>query len=100
MRRIPIGTRSRSTRRDSRAKRRTSRIPSPADSSGKTTYRGSVTPVRPFSLMKAAAASTWKVPVDQVETHKGVATHKASGKTANYGDLVKTARDLPVPKES
>jgi isoquinoline 1-oxidoreductase beta subunit len=50
--------------------------------------------------MKAAAASTWKVPVDQVETHKGVATHKASGKTANYGDLVKTARDLPVPKES
>ena len=52
------------------------------------------------SLMKAAAASTWKVPVDQVETHKGVATHKASGKTANYGDLVKTARDLPVPKES
>jgi len=51
------------------------------------------------SLMKAAAASMWKVPVDEIETYKGVASHLASGKTANYGDLVKTARDLPVPSE-
>jgi len=50
-------------------------------------------------LMKAAAATNWKVPAGEIETHKGVATHKASGKTATYGDLVKTARDLPVPTD-
>ena len=40
------------------------------------------------TMMKTAAANTWKVPVEEIETHKGVASHKASGKTATYGDLV------------
>jgi isoquinoline 1-oxidoreductase beta subunit len=51
------------------------------------------------TMMKTAAANTWKVPLDEIETHKGVASHKASGKTATYGDLVRTARDLPVPTD-
>ena len=51
------------------------------------------------TMMKTAAANTWKVPVEEIETHKGVATHKASGKTATYGDLVRAARDLPVPTD-
>jgi isoquinoline 1-oxidoreductase beta subunit len=52
-----------------------------------------------FTMMKTAAANTWKVPLGEVETHKGVASHKASGKTATYGDLVKAARDLPIPTD-
>ena len=51
------------------------------------------------TMMKTAAANTWKVPVEEIETHKGVASHKASGKTATYGDLVRAARDLPVPTD-
>jgi isoquinoline 1-oxidoreductase subunit beta len=51
------------------------------------------------AMMKAAAASTWKVPVGEIETYKGVASHHASGKTATYGELVTTARDLPVPTD-
>jgi isoquinoline 1-oxidoreductase subunit beta len=51
------------------------------------------------AMMKAAAASTWNVPVGEIETHKGVASHKASGKQATYGDLVVVARDLPVPAD-
>ena len=31
------------------------------------------------AMMKAAAASIWKVPVNEIETKKGVASHKASG---------------------
>lgn len=51
------------------------------------------------AMMKAAAASTWKVLEGEIETHKGVASHKPSGKKATYGDLVKVARDLPVPTD-
>src|SRR5262245_19042138 len=51
------------------------------------------------TMMKTAAANTWKVPVDEIETHKGAANHLASGKTATYGELVGTARDLPVPTD-
>jgi len=51
------------------------------------------------TMMKTAAANTFKVPVEEIETHKGVATHKPSGKTATYGDLVRAARDLPVPTD-
>src|SRR5262249_54946480 len=51
------------------------------------------------ALMKAAAARIWSVPGDEVETNKGVASHRASGKTASYGARVKTARDLPVPSD-
>jgi len=49
------------------------------------------------AMMKSAAASIWKVPAAEIETYKGVASHLASGQTSNYGDLVKTARDLPLP---
>src|SRR5262249_447714 len=101
MKRIPIGTRSRSTRRASRAKRRTSRIPSPPGARGQadlTGLRHAGATIR--ALIKAAAASMWKVPIEEIETYKGVASHLASGKTANYGDLVKAARDLPVPSEN
>jgi len=51
------------------------------------------------TMMKTAAANTWKVPVEEIETHKGVASHKASGRTATYGDLVRAARDLPIPTD-
>jgi isoquinoline 1-oxidoreductase beta subunit len=50
-------------------------------------------------MINSAAASSWKVPVSEIETHKGVASHKPSGKKASYGDLVAVARDLPALTE-
>jgi isoquinoline 1-oxidoreductase beta subunit len=50
-------------------------------------------------MMKAAAAKNWNVSLGEIETHKGVATHKPSGRKASYGDLAAAARDVPVPKD-
>jgi isoquinoline 1-oxidoreductase beta subunit len=50
-------------------------------------------------MMKTAAAKVWNVPVEEVETHKGEAHHKASGRKTTYGELVPTARDLPIPSD-
>jgi len=46
-----------------------------------------------------AAAQLWSVPSTEITTAEGVLYHKASGKSANYGEVAGLAAALPVPKE-
>jgi isoquinoline 1-oxidoreductase beta subunit len=48
--------------------------------------------------MIAAAAQTWGVPAADVTTALGKAYHKASNRSATYGELAATAATLPVPE--
>jgi len=48
-------------------------------------------------MLVAAAARELGVASDQLETHKGVVSHPASGRTLSYGRLAKAASELPVP---
>ncbi len=50
-------------------------------------------------MLREAAAKTWGVPLDEIETEKGILTHKKSGKTANYGEMASAAAKIEVPKE-
>jgi isoquinoline 1-oxidoreductase beta subunit len=50
------------------------------------------------SMLVAAAAQTWKVPVKECYAKEGMIYHKGSDKSAKYGDLVETAAKLGVPK--
>lgn len=50
-------------------------------------------------MLREAAAQSWGVPVAEVSTAAGVLTHKASGKSANYGEMASLAAQIPVPKE-
>jgi isoquinoline 1-oxidoreductase subunit beta len=63
---------------------------------------GNFTPLRRAgasvrALMIAAAARSWGVPTTECSTMKGEVHHSASGRTAAYGDLVESARRLPLP---
>jgi isoquinoline 1-oxidoreductase beta subunit len=46
-----------------------------------------------------AAAQLWSVPSTEITTADGVLYHKASGKSADYGEVAGVAANLPVPKE-
>ena len=48
-------------------------------------------------VLLAAAAANWGVPVAELTTSPGVVEHKASGRTAPYGDLVSKAATLTAP---
>ena len=50
-------------------------------------------------MLKEAAAQAWKVPVDEVTTEASVLHHKASGKSAGYGEMASAASKIEVPKE-
>jgi isoquinoline 1-oxidoreductase subunit beta len=50
-------------------------------------------------MLKQAAANEWKVPVAEIETLDGNLIHKASGKTAGYGQFASAASKLPVPEK-
>jgi isoquinoline 1-oxidoreductase beta subunit len=52
------------------------------------------------ALLEAAAAKQWGVPVAEVKAEQHTVTHRATGKKAGYGDLVSTARDLPMPAKT
>ncbi len=53
------------------------------------------------TLMEAAAAKQWGVPVGEVKVRQHQVLHPASGRSLGYGALVATARTLPLPaKES
>ncbi len=52
------------------------------------------------ALLEAAAAKQWNVPASEVEARQHVVTHRASGRTLGYGELVATARDLPMPAKT
>ena len=44
-----------------------------------------------------AAAKAWKVSSSSLSVSKGVVSHKASGKSATFGELVAVAATLPAP---
>lgn len=50
-------------------------------------------------MLREAAAKAWNVPVTEVTTEAGVLFHKASGKSAGYGEMASAAANIPVPKE-
>lgn len=51
------------------------------------------------SLLISAAAQKWKVADAACYAKSGVVYHDASGRTLRYGELVKVASTLPVPKQ-
>ncbi len=50
-------------------------------------------------MLKEAAAQAWKVPVSEISTKAGVLYHKASGKSAGYGEMASAAAKIPVPQK-
>lgn len=50
-------------------------------------------------MLREAAAKTWQVPVDEITTEASVLYHKASGKSAGYGEMASAAAGIEVPKE-
>jgi isoquinoline 1-oxidoreductase beta subunit len=51
------------------------------------------------ALLVAAAAETWSVPVEEITVEKSIVTHKASGRSATFGELVDKAATLEPPAE-
>ena len=49
-------------------------------------------------MLEAAAAQTWGVDASECEARNHQVAHKSSGKTLDFGALVKTASMLPAPK--
>ncbi|MGF1559379.1 MAG: molybdopterin cofactor-binding domain-containing protein [Flavobacteriaceae bacterium] len=50
-------------------------------------------------MLRAAAAQTWQVPIDEITTASGVLYHKASEKSAGYGEMASAAGKITVPEE-
>ena len=50
-------------------------------------------------MLKEAAAQAWQVPVEEITTEAGVIYHKASGKSAGYGEMASSAVNSTVPEE-
>jgi len=49
------------------------------------------------AMLVTAAAAQWKVGAGECTTEAGEVVHAKSGKRVAYGELVKAARELPVP---
>ena len=50
-------------------------------------------------MLKEAAAQAWQVPVAEITTSMGVLYHKASNRSAGYGEMASAAAALEVPEE-
>ncbi|GAB5474911.1 MAG: xanthine dehydrogenase family protein molybdopterin-binding subunit [Maribacter sp.] len=50
-------------------------------------------------MLLQAAAQSWQVAVEEITTESGVLYHKATQKSAAYGELASLAATLPVPEE-
>jgi len=50
-------------------------------------------------MLRAAAAQSWQVSMDEVTTDKGIVHHKKSGKSATYGAMASAASQIEVPKD-
>lgn len=50
-------------------------------------------------MLISAAAKTWNVPTHEITTDAGVLYHRASNKSASYGEMATLAATLPVPKD-
>lgn len=71
---------------------------------GSTSVRNAWDPMQKAGAMARemlikAAANQWNVPASECAAAKGVITHKASDKSASYGDLVEAASKLEIPDE-
>jgi isoquinoline 1-oxidoreductase beta subunit len=51
------------------------------------------------AMLLTAAASDWHVPASELTVSKGVVSHEATKRAANFGSLVKAAASLPVPDQ-
>lgn len=51
------------------------------------------------NMLRKAAAAEWKVSENEITTEAGKLIHKASGKSAGYGEMASAASKLEVPKE-
>src|SRR5262249_19714709 len=51
------------------------------------------------TMLKQAAATQWSVAASEITTEAGVLFHKASGKSASYGEMASAAAKVEVPKE-
>ncbi len=49
------------------------------------------------AVLVQAAAATWGVSPDELETDAGVVHHRATGRSLTYGELVEKASTLPTP---
>lgn len=52
------------------------------------------------TMLEQAAAKTWSVPVGEVAARNHAVVHEKSGRSLGFGELVATARTLPVPESS
>ena len=50
-------------------------------------------------MLKEAAAQAWQVPVGEITTAAGMVYHKASDRSAGYGEMAAAAAKLEVPEE-
>jgi isoquinoline 1-oxidoreductase beta subunit len=50
-------------------------------------------------MLREAAAEAWGVPVEEVTTDEGVLYHRASDRSAGYGEMASAAVTIPVPEE-
>lgn len=50
-------------------------------------------------MLIAAAAEAWQVPASEITTTAGIITHKASNKSAGYGEMASSAAIMTVPEE-
>lgn len=50
-------------------------------------------------MLIAAAAKAWQVPASEITTAAGIITHKASNKSAGYGEMASSAATMTVPEE-
>jgi len=50
-------------------------------------------------MLRAAAAKTWAVPVEEIDTELDMLKHTASGQSASYGEMAATAATMPIPEE-
>ncbi|MCL7745145.1 xanthine dehydrogenase family protein molybdopterin-binding subunit [Guyparkeria hydrothermalis] len=71
---------------------------------GSATVRGFYNQLREVGasareLLVQAAANRWGVPMDQLRTEPGVVVHTATGRQAEYRDLVADAAGLEPPEE-
>lgn len=51
------------------------------------------------TMLREAAAKSWQVPVGEITTEASMLFHKASGKSASYGEMASAAAKIEVPKE-
>ncbi len=71
---------------------------------GSTSVRGAWLPLRQAgavtrTMLIAAAAAQWNVPVAECSAKRAVVTHQPTGRTLNYTDLGDAAFQQPVPQQ-